>query len=317
MNDIAKLFKALADDTRLRIVRLLSREELNVYEIGRILSVPQPSVSRHLSALKGVGLVTDRREGPRSFYSLVDHPETLASIEAVLQEVAAQDHPDLHRLEDVVGARALDSQTLMDEKAEHWDEIIGLLHSSSASLLAIANMTPRGLVIGDLGTGTGPFLPVLSAMADAVHAVDQSAALLRRAKKRCREASLKNITFHQTNLADLPCDMPPCDALLMHFVLHQVPRPANLLKKIPSCLTAGGRFIMVDSCEHEDERAKDMFGSVWLGFSKGKIEQWLRDAGMRLLFWEEVPGKRSEENCRRTFVCAGEVDPAAVGDQSR
>lgn len=305
MNDMAKVFKALADDTRLRIIRLLSREELNVDEIGRVLSVPQPSVSRHLSALKSVGLVTDRREGPRSFYSLVDHPDMLTSIEAVLQEVSARDHPDLHRLEDVVLARARDSRSLMDEKAEHWEEIIGLLHSSSASLLAIANMTPRGMVIGDLGTGTGPFLPVLSAMADQVHAVDQSAALLRRAKKRCREASLKNIMFHQTDLTDLPGDMPPCDALLMHFVLHQIPRPSGVLKKIPFCLKPGGRFIMVDSCEHEDEWAKEMFGSVWLGFSKAKIEQWLNEAGMRLFFWEEVPGKRGEENSRRTFICAG------------
>ncbi|MDT8389522.1 MAG: metalloregulator ArsR/SmtB family transcription factor [Lentisphaeria bacterium] len=316
MNDTAKLFKALADDTRLRIVRLLSREELNVYEIGRILSVPQPSVSRHLSALKGVGLVTDRRDGPRSFYSLVDHPETLTSIEAVLHEVAAQDHPDLQQLEAVVAARALDSQTLMDEKAEHWDEIIGLLHSSSASLLAIANMTPRGLVIGDLGTGTGPFLPVLSAMAEAVHAVDQSAAMLRRAKKRCREANLKNITFHQTNLMELPCDLPACDALLMHFVLHQVARPANLLKRIPACLKPGGRFIMVDSCAHEDERARDMFGSVWLGFSQVAISQWLREAGMRVVFWEEVAGKGTGKHVRRTFVCAGQVDPAVDENQS-
>lgn len=302
--NVVQLFKALGDETRLRIVRLLHREELNVQEIGQILEIPQPSVSRHLAVLKSAGVVSDRRDGTKIFYTMEDHSGTLRSVDSVMREVAETDHPDLGRLAGVVAARAQDTKRFMDEQAEHWEEIVGMLHNSAASLLALANMVPRGMIIGDLGTGTGLFLPVLSAMAEEVHAADQSAALLRRARNRCRQAELNNVVFHHADLADLPEDFPQCDALLLHFVLHQIASPAALLKKLSAVLKLDGRLIIVDRCEHDDERAKQQFGSLWLGFSREKIEHWLKESGLKLLFWDDIPGKGSGDAAFATFVCA-------------
>ena len=68
-NDLA-VFKAFADETRLRIMFLLSRRELCVCEIVAVLDMPQGKVSRHLSVLRHAGLVVDRREGLWIYYSL-------------------------------------------------------------------------------------------------------------------------------------------------------------------------------------------------------------------------------------------------------
>ena len=57
------VFKALADQTRLRILGLLAGGEVCVCEIHDSLQIPQPTASRHLAYLKRAGLVTGRREG--------------------------------------------------------------------------------------------------------------------------------------------------------------------------------------------------------------------------------------------------------------
>ena len=72
MSDAVQLFKALADETRLRILNLLCRRELCVCQIVEVLGIGQSKASRHLAHLRHAGLVTDRREGLWMYYSLSD-----------------------------------------------------------------------------------------------------------------------------------------------------------------------------------------------------------------------------------------------------
>jgi ArsR family transcriptional regulator len=65
-----EVFKALGDETRLRILKLLLKRELCVCELEAALDLPQSKVSRHLTVLRSLGLVKDRREGIWIFYSL-------------------------------------------------------------------------------------------------------------------------------------------------------------------------------------------------------------------------------------------------------
>lgn len=62
MSDIVTVFKALADETRLRVLKLLSRGELCVCEIAAALDLEQPRLSFHLRILKKAGIVADRRQ---------------------------------------------------------------------------------------------------------------------------------------------------------------------------------------------------------------------------------------------------------------
>jgi ArsR family transcriptional regulator len=62
MSDIVTVFKALADETRLRVLKLLTRGELCVCEIAAALDLEQPRLSFHLRILKKAGIVADRRQ---------------------------------------------------------------------------------------------------------------------------------------------------------------------------------------------------------------------------------------------------------------
>lgn len=72
MKTTARMFKALSDETRLRILCLLLDGELCVCDLMAVLQLPQSTVSRHLAYLKNAGWVDDRRCAVWMYYSIVD-----------------------------------------------------------------------------------------------------------------------------------------------------------------------------------------------------------------------------------------------------
>jgi ArsR family transcriptional regulator len=83
---LTKLFRALGDETRLRIVALLSHGELCVCHVERALDLSQPNVSRQLGILKAAGVVDSRRDGTWVYYRLVAQQH--AAVETMLGTLA-------------------------------------------------------------------------------------------------------------------------------------------------------------------------------------------------------------------------------------
>jgi len=80
MDKLINVFKILSDETRLRIIILLAREEFCVCQLSGILDVSQPNVSKHLSKLRDVGFVSIERKEKFIFYRLVKENLILAGI---------------------------------------------------------------------------------------------------------------------------------------------------------------------------------------------------------------------------------------------
>ncbi len=72
MMHLMPIFKLLSDETRLRVILLLSKEDLCVCELCGILEEPQPKISKILSKLRDLDLVTDKRKERFVFYSIKD-----------------------------------------------------------------------------------------------------------------------------------------------------------------------------------------------------------------------------------------------------
>jgi ArsR family transcriptional regulator len=68
MNEQILVLKALADPTRLKLLKLILAEELCVCELQELLQISQPAVSQHMAKLKTAGLVTERRAGMWTYY---------------------------------------------------------------------------------------------------------------------------------------------------------------------------------------------------------------------------------------------------------
>jgi len=69
---LTKLFRALGDETRVRIVALLSHGELCVCHVEKALELSQPNVSRQLGILRMAGIVDARRDGTWVYYKLAE-----------------------------------------------------------------------------------------------------------------------------------------------------------------------------------------------------------------------------------------------------
>ena len=70
MKPAALLYRLLGDEARLRLLRVLAKERLNVTELTGVLGLAQSGVSRHLGLLKDAGLVVEERDGGFSYYRL-------------------------------------------------------------------------------------------------------------------------------------------------------------------------------------------------------------------------------------------------------
>ena len=89
-----QMLKALSDDTRLRIINLLNKEGLTVTEICRVLNRNQSIISKHLTRMRLVGIVTDKRKGLNVHYSLAQpkdkvHEKLVSSVASCLLELEA------------------------------------------------------------------------------------------------------------------------------------------------------------------------------------------------------------------------------------
>ena len=81
MKDTIKIFKALSDPNRLRVIKMLEAGELCVCEITTILSLAPSTVSKHLSILNEAGLIHDTKRGKWVYYRLAARaPEIVSNV---------------------------------------------------------------------------------------------------------------------------------------------------------------------------------------------------------------------------------------------
>jgi ArsR family transcriptional regulator len=86
VRSLSRMFKALGDETRVRIIALLSHGELCVCHLEDALGLSQPGVSRHLAVLRAAGVVESRRTGTWVYYRLA--PQTDATCQRQLAGLA-------------------------------------------------------------------------------------------------------------------------------------------------------------------------------------------------------------------------------------
>jgi ArsR family transcriptional regulator, arsenate/arsenite/antimonite-responsive transcriptional repressor len=89
--DLVRLFAALADPTRLRLLNLMDGREVCVCYFVEILRQGQPKISRHLAYLRNAGIVSARREGKWMHYSIErpDDPKAVSILDATLMSLKA------------------------------------------------------------------------------------------------------------------------------------------------------------------------------------------------------------------------------------
>ena len=154
-------FKALSDETRLRLVHILLHYELSVNELVRILGMGQSRVSRHLKILPAAGLLTSRRDGLWVFYAATRCGEASDFLQAMgpfLHTDTAM-REDLAMAAQILEERALKTRQFFNAIAEDWDELNREVLEDFDLPAAVLAAVPEGCRVAvDLGCGTGAVL---------------------------------------------------------------------------------------------------------------------------------------------------------------
>ncbi|HET9553550.1 MAG TPA: metalloregulator ArsR/SmtB family transcription factor [Anaeromyxobacteraceae bacterium] len=272
----------LADETRLRLLRVLEREELAVQELCDVLRLPQSTVSRHLKTLSDQGWLASRRQGTATFYRFADGADAGARrlwklARAETDGWAAAEQDEL-RLEARLRARRAGAQEFFAGAAQEWEALRAELYGGRFEREALLALVPPEWTVADLGCGAGTVSAALAPHVKKVVAVDQSAAMLRTARRRLEGAG--NVELHRAELEALPLPDASCDAALAVLVLTYVAEVAPVLAEAARVLRPGGRLVVVDLARHDDEPFARKLGQARLGFAPDDLGRALAAAGL-------------------------------------
>lgn len=272
----------LADATRLRLLRLLERNELGVAELCDVLQLPQSTVSRHLKVLADQGWTQSRRQGTNHLYQLMlDELEPSARRLWLLAREQSDQWPtarhDASRLQRLLAERQSDSQAFFASTAENWDKLRDEFYGQSFTTHALLALLPPGCVVADLGCGTGRAASLLAPYAGKVIGIDNSAAMLKAARRRTADAT--NVELRRGDLEELPIEPASCDAALLLLGLTYMSNPPAVLRESLRVLRPGGRVVVVDLLAHDRDDFRKQMDQRWPGFAPVKFEAMLHDAG--------------------------------------
>lgn len=287
MPSASALYRLLGDDVRLRILRLLAAERLNVSELTGILDIAQSGVSRHLGLLKDAGLVAEEREGGFSFYRIApavrDGSNGVGPLWPLLEAqfasvgTTAAGRADDARLEEVRRLRKenFDAHAGPDTNARQL--VPG--RSWAAWARALGHLLPP-MRVADLGCGEGYLTIETSRWASKVIAVDRSDAVLKRARALASRRRVSNVIWKKGELEKLPIRDASVDLALFSQALHHASDPARAVHEAARILVAGGRLLVLDLREHGEGWVRERLGDRWLGFSDERLGSLLREAGL-------------------------------------
>jgi ArsR family transcriptional regulator len=274
---------SLADPTRLRLLRLLERNELGVADLCDVLQLPQSTVSRHLKTLLDQRWVRTRRQGTNHLYrTILDELEAPARRLWLLAREQTEEWPtvrqDRLRLEERLRARQTDPSSFFAGAAAEWDRMRGELYGRYFTHAATLALLPRDFVVADLGCGTASVAAQLAPHVKRVIGVDNSAAMLKAAHKRT--AGLKNVDLRRGDLGALPIDDGACDGAMLLLALTYVEDPAAALAEVRRILKPGGRAVIVDLLPHDRDDFRRQMGQRHAGFEPKELDLLFTAAGL-------------------------------------
>jgi ArsR family transcriptional regulator len=280
MVSIVKSLRLLADETRLRLLLLLQKEELSVVEIQEVLGMGQSRISSHLAQLRQAGLVRDRRAGKNIYYAVTDH-ESHKELASVI-EAAAKELPSSARDQ---AALKIALKKRDDKAREYFNQLAGKFgraYCPGRTWDGVAHMLftliPQ-IVIADLGAGEGTLAQLLARRAKKVIAIDNSEKMVEFGAELAKKHGFKNLEYRLGELEEPPIPGGSVDLALLSQALHHAANPQRAISAAHGILKKGGRVAVLDLLAHQFEEAREMYADRWLGFSEADLQHFLETAG--------------------------------------
>jgi ubiquinone/menaquinone biosynthesis C-methylase UbiE len=276
MATLLKSLKLLGDESRLRLLRLLAKEELSVAELQEILGMGQSRISMALSQLKQVELVEVRKSGQKSLYRYTG--------DKLVAQLIGHAAADLKESGDDDAALKLVLKKRKDHMRAYFDDLAGRFgrhYVPGRSWKALSEMLLKLLPpmrIADIGAGEGTLSLLLAQGAERVYAIDNSEKMVAYGREVTAKAGVKNVEYRLGDLEDLPLESGSTDLALFSQSLHHALHPQKALQEAYRILRPGGKVMVLDLNRHGVEEARELYADLWLGFAPVELTEWLKRA---------------------------------------
>ncbi len=287
--DIAGILKALGDDSRLRLLHLLSKGSFNVQELTNTLQLSQSTISHHLKILEQSGLVKHRKEGSWAFYTIAPSDNTsfegqllALTTDAITRSVKLLQllEEDTRAIEQVLSARRDKGRRYFDTVARDWGEIRDEAQGKADYLPCLKEMISSTDSLLELGCGSGTVLKELMPRQGETFGVDYSNAMIEEARENLKQHTSK-IDLRLGYLEHLPIGDETIDCAIACMVFHHIAEPVEALRDITRVLRSDGKLIVVDLVEHNNEYMRDRYADLWLGFNTETFSKWGAQLGLK------------------------------------
>jgi ArsR family transcriptional regulator len=278
LSNTTTLCRLLGDQTRVRLLSLLSEDELTVAELTNITQLPQPRISTHLRKLREAQFVRDRRAGGSSFYGLNDGSwpaENGQMLKAML--ASTKDSllsSDRARAREVIAARGQSwAESVAGKMARHYSP--GRTWPALAQ--GLVGLTSLNRVI-DIASGDSAAAEMLAPRTTTVTCLDISARVVQTNRERLE--GFQNVDFVQGDMHALPFDDGQFDHALLLSSLAYTRDPVQVLTEAARVLVPGGRLSSVSLTAHEHAEIVRSYGHLNNGFTVAELCGFAEAAGL-------------------------------------
>lgn len=315
--ELLNALKAAGDDTRLRLLVLLSKCEHNVKDLTHILNQSQPRLSRHLKLLSEAKLIERFQEGSWVYYRLAREGTSAVLVHNILKSADLSDKQfkaDQTQAEKVKTQRANEAQSYFKTHAKDWDQIRSLYikeETVEAEMLKLIGSSPIEMLL-DLGTGTGRILELFSNQFKNGIGVDINQEMLRHARARLDRLNLSSCELRHGDINKLEFKDGIADTIIVHQIMHFLEEPKQLCKEAARLLAPGGRLLIVDFAPHKQEQLRTEFAHQRLGFQEDQLWGWLKTAGLKALNFKLLPNINMNTNNKKSDTKIKDKDTLSV-----
>ena len=306
-------FNLLGDESRLRLCALLRGRELCVSDLVHVTGMSQPRVSTHLGRLRDAGLVSDRRKGAQSFYTL-DSAALPDAARTLLDDAALDADPtleaDRRRLLELEQQRRGAGHASAGDDLER-DYSPGRTWQSLA--LGLAGLLRLGDVL-DVGSGDGAAAAALAPYCRSLTCIDTQPRSIEAARQR-----LAPFTHARALVADahaLPFDAESFDVALVFHTLTYAQQPGRVLQQCARVLRPSGRLVVLCLDQHDEHAVGTRHGERHPGFSPRTVRALLSRAGLCVVT-SAVACREAKKPHLRVVLALADKAPASRATRPR
>lgn len=261
-------------------------------ELAKVTHLAQPRVSTHLARLRAMGMVVDRRAGVSVYYRLAEEeqePEVLRiwqTFQASLEDALID--ADAERLAAVLAERTL-GRNWADTVAGDMERHYSPGRTWEATAHALTQLVSLGRTL-DIASGDGVMAELLAPRTTSIDCIDLSEKVV--AAGRERSAKLSNVQFHLGDMHQLPFEDQYFDTVLLMHALTYSDRPQKVISEAGRVLATGGRLVCTTLHQHDHSEQVKAYGHSQNGFTKRRLESYLRKAGLVVHYCEVTSVER-------------------------